>query len=375
MRRIIYAMKEIRKDQLADLKAPETRIKECDNMFTFFDHAMDGIKTGDTNAQLYEVMTSADFTYAIMEFVQRQTVPGYQRMEFPFEPLVWMDTTPNFLPVNRYQKRAGVDDLEYQGEKGTPRPGYVVDATKRQYQVYRWSKEYDFSYEALVNDDMAYFENLADDMGQAARRSIEKFVSRYYTNAVSIGALTGLGALYSQNGRLTTARISECRMGFGQRTDTRGEPINAELGYIVHHRGLVDVALTIQASQLVPELATNAANIVRRTVFIKDPYMTGTAPNLRWWGFTNWQANGVRPFVLARLSGRPGPLILRKRSDIEAITSMLGGGRPVDPIMGDFETGNIVLKVEDVWGTYIGGAGQGNYFDLRGGYYSSGTAP
>jgi hypothetical protein len=42
--------------------------------------------------------------------------------------------------------------------------------------------------------------------------------------------------------------------------------------------------------------------------------------------------------------------------------------------MGDFETGNIVLKVSDVFGTYVN-AVEGNLFDFRGAYYSSGTAP
>ena len=78
--------------------------------------------------------------------------------------------------------------------------------------------------------------------------------------------------------------------------------------------------------------------------------------------------------VLARRAGWPAPLILRKRSDIEAVTSILGGGRAVDPIMGDFESGNIVVKVADVFGTYVDGT-NGNWFDFRGGYYSTGTAP
>jgi hypothetical protein len=262
------------------------------------------------------------------------------------------------------------------GEKSQARPGSVVDATKRQYQVYRWEKQYDFSYEALMNDDLGYFQDQADLMGQSARRTLEKFVSRMYTNAVSIAALTVLGALYSTTGRLTSARISAARMGFGQRTDARGEPIEAELAFIVYHRGLEDTVRTIQASQLVPELATNAANVVRTGwTGIKDPHMAGTAPNLPWWGFTNHTANNIRPFVLARLSGRPAPLILRKDVDSVVVSSLLGGGRPAEPILGDFETGDIILKVSDVWGTYIGGSGNGNYFDVRGGYYSSGTAP
>ena len=164
-------------------------------------------------------------------------------------------------------------------------------------------------------------------------------------------------------------------MAFGQRTDANGEPIEADLVYIVYHRGLQDTVAQIQNSVLVPELATNAANVVKGTFqAIKDPYITGTAPNLPWYAFVDPGASGIVPFVLARLQGRPGPLILRKKTDMEAVTSMLGAGAAVAPIMGDFETGNIVLKVSDVFGTYVDGT-EGNLFDYRGAYYSSGTAP
>jgi hypothetical protein len=165
-------------------------------------------------------------------------------------------------------------------------------------------------------------------------------------------------------------------MAFSQRVDTRGNPINVGLTYIVHHLGLEDTVATIQNSMLVPELATNATNVVRSTFTpIKDPHMAGTAPNLPWYAFTNPNdSQNVISFVLTRRSGMAGPLILRRRSDIEAVTSMLGSGGAVDPIMGDFESGNIVLKVMDVFGTYVDGT-QGNLFDTAGAYYSSGTAP
>lgn len=374
MRKIIYALSEIRKGQLSDSGADNARIAEADSRFAHFDRLLDGIKPTDTNSQLAETMTSADFTYAIQEFVQRLMLPGYQRMTFNFEPLVKPDTLPNYLPVTRYQNRAGVDDLEWVGEKGQARPGSVDDATKRQYQVYRFEKQYDLSHEALVNDDLGYFSDIAVKMGEAARRTLEKFVSRFYTNATTIARLVALGALYSQNGRLTSTRISEARMAFGQRVDARNEPINADLAYIVYHRGLEDTVRQIQASELVPELATNGANVVRSGwTGIKDPYIAGTAPNLPWYAFSDYNANGIIPFVLARRAGMPGPMILRQRSDIEAVTSLLGPGAGVSPIYGDFASGNIVVKVVDVWGTYINGT-DGNMFDHRGSYYSSGTA-
>jgi len=356
-------------------EAINKRLAEVDQCMEFVDAELDGISLAAANMLLQETMTSADFPYAITSYVNRLAIPGYQRKRFDFEPLVWNDTLQNFLPHNRYQHRDSLDDLELVVQKGRARPGSKDDATPRIYQVYRWEKQFDFSWEALQNDDLAYFSDQAMLMGEAARRTLEKFVSRMYTNAVSILRLTNLGALFSQNGRLTSTRVSEARMAFNQRVDSRNEPINARCAFIVHHSGLMDTANQILNSELVPELAVNGINVVRNNFIpIEDPYITGTAPNLPWWAFTDWRENNVRPFVLARMEGWPGPRVLRKKSDIEVVSSMLGAGAAVDPILGDFDSGDIVVKIVDIFGTYTD-ATEGEYFDYRGGYYSSGTAP
>lgn len=356
-------------------EAINKRLAEVDQCLEFVDARLNGITPTSTNTLLRETMTSADFPHAITSYVNRLAIPGYQKKAFQFEPLVWNDTLTNFLPHNRYQHRDSIDDLELVVEKGRARPGSKDDATPRIYQVYRWEKQYDFSYEAIRNDDLAYFSDQAQLMGESARRTLEKFVSRMYTNATSIARLNTAGALFLQNGRLTSTRVSEARMGFNQRVDSRNQPINARLAYIVHHSGLVDTANQILNSELVPELATNGINVVRNNFIpLEDPYITGTAPNLPWWGFVNWRENNIRPFVLARLEGRPGPRIIRKKSDQEAVSSMLGAGAAMDPMLGDFDTGNVVLKVVDVFGTYTDDT-EGEYFDYRGGYYSTGTAP
>lgn len=374
MRKITGMLLDIRRLQLQKQGMVPTRLGEVEAKFQYLDTLLSGIKPTDTHNQLEEVMTSADFTYALQEFVQRLMIPGYQAKRFNFEAFIKPETTPNFLPVTRYQSRAELEDLEFVGEKGEARPGSLVDATKRQFRVYIWEKQFDFSMQALVNDDIGYFSDTAAKMGRAARRSLEKFVSRMLWNAVTVARLVGLGALYSTTGRLTTARISAARMAFNQRVDDRANPIAAALAFIVYHAGLADTVATIQNSTLVPELATNATNVVAGAFTpIEDPYVAGAAPNLPWYALADWGLNGIVPFVLARRSGVPAPLLLRRRSDIESITGLLDAGGAVAPIMGDFSSGNIVVKVHDEWGTYIDGT-EGNLFDYRGAYYSSGTA-
>ncbi len=383
MRRILSLLREYRKERLTAANAPVQRLAEVDDFYRVFDNLLSGVTLNESGgfdgpeSKLGEVMTSADFSNAFGDFVQRQMWPAYTQKRFEFEQFVKPDTTPNFQSVTRKQNRAGVDDLEYVPEKGEARPGSVDDAVNRSYRVYKWEKQFDFSMETMVNDDIGYLQDQAQMMGRSGRRTLEKFVSRFLWNATVIARLTALGALYQINGRLTSARISTARMAFAQRTDARGEPINATLKYIVHPSALIDTVRVIRASQLVPELATNAANVVAGDfVPIEDPYSGATAPNLPWFAMTDYRTDGIIPFVLARRQGVPAPMILRKKSDIESITSMLGSGGAVAPIWGDFATSNIVVKVHDEWGTYLdmGNLGDGNMFDHRGCFYSAGTA-
>lgn len=383
MRRIMNALTELRTIQLERRKKNHPRIQEIQEMFTFVDNALGGVHlngTGgfdDPETKLQEAMISSDFTFAITEFVQRRMWSPYQERVFDFERLVFLDTTPNFLPVTRYQRRAGVNDLEWVGHKAVARAGSIDDATKRQYQVRIYEKGYDFAFSTLVNDDLGYFNDTGAEMGRSARRTLERFVSRMMNNATTVARLQALGALFFTTGRLTSGRISTSRMGFSQRIDDRNAPIVGSLAYVVHHTGLEDTVRTIQASQLVPDgpgAASNAANVNRSGwIPIEDPHMAGTAPDLPWWGIVDHRSGGIRPFVLARRNGVPAPLIIRKKSDIDIATSITGPGQAAPIMMGDFATGNILLKVHDEWGTYIDSV-DGNLVDHRGAFHGTGVA-
>lgn len=374
MRKILSMLQEIRQLQVKAKGGVDAQLAEVADKYRYFDEQLSGITPTSTGTAIEEVMTSADFTYAIQEFIQRLMIPAYQVKRFDFEQFMKPDLTPNFLPVTRYQRRAGLDDLEYVGEKGEARPGSVPDATKRQYKVEVWEKQFDFSMRALVNDDLGYFSDFATAMGQAARASLEKYVSRMLWNATSLAFIVAGGVLYWQNGRLTSSRIAEARMGFNQRVDVRGNPIAATLKYLVHHAGLVDTVRMIRQSTLIPELATNAANVIAGDfVPVEDPYVAGIAPNLPWYALVDWRTTGIVPFVLARRQGKPAPELVRKKSDVESMTSLTAAGGGVSPLMGDFATGNVVVKIHDEWGTYIS-ANDGNVFDIQGVYYSAGTA-
>ena len=383
MRRILNALLDTRVIQLQRRDRDHPRITEIQEMFDFFDRALNGVtldgvgRFEHAEPKLQEVMISADFTFAIQEFVQRRMHGAYTTRQFDFEQFLSMDTVPNFMPVTRYQNRSELDELEYVGQKATARPGSVRDATKRQYQVYVYEKAYNFSFRTLVDDDLGYLNDTTTRMGRASRRTLEKYVSRMLFNATTVARLIALGALFYTNGRLTTGRISTARMAFSQRVDDESVPIAASLNYIVHHTGLTDTIATINQSQQVPDgpgASSNAANVVRNTFTpVENPHLAGSAPDLPWMALSDYRQNEIRPFVLARRNGIPAPLIIRKKNDIEAVSSILGPGTEAPMMMGDFLTGDIVLKVHDEWGTYIDGT-DGNLYDHRGAFYGVGTA-
>lgn len=377
MRVILEALRDIRAEQLKTA-GREARIAEVGEMYNWFDRSLSDVRAVGLGyegaSRLEEVMTSADFAYALGEFVQRLMIPSYQTKRFNFEPLVYNDTAPNYEPVTRYQNRSGLEDLELVLEKDEPMAGHVADAVVRRWQVQVWQKQFDFSMRAIVNDDLGYFDQQASLMGAAARRTLERFVSRMYNNATSIARLVALGANYSTTGRLTSTRVGTAQMAFAARTDVSGDPINVTPRYLVVPTGLLHAAQQILNSELAPELATNGINVVRGSFeIVEDPHIAFTAPNIPWWMMSDPRGGeNVRGLVLGRHQGMPAPFLFRKKSDMETIGSLGGTGAPASPLMGDFATGNIVVKVYDEWGTYVDDV-EGNMFDSRGIYYSAGT--
>lgn len=366
MRRCLQMM-----SRLAAIRRPEKQ-KLYEQLYPLIDDALDG-HGRLAESKFKEAMTTADFAFALGEFVDRALWPAYRRAVFNFAPLVFTDTVTNFQTVTRYQRQAGLDDLEIVGTKGVTFAGSIADAAKRTYKVYRWEKGFDFAMEAIIDDDLGYFRDFATLMGEAARRTLEKFVSRLYFNTTTIAGLQALGALYSTTSRLSTNALMVAWAAFNQRTDANSEPITTAPVYLVIHRGLRPTAEQILRSVQVAENANNNLNVLPPLRVIEDPYLTGTTPNLPWYLFSDSNLNGIRPITLVRMNAIPGPLIMQKAPDTMTFGGFgrLGG---IIPNIGDFMTGNIMLKVMDIWG----GATDATYAgltDYRGAYYSSGTVP
>ncbi|MCJ7831509.1 MAG: hypothetical protein MUP86_03200, partial [Dehalococcoidia bacterium] len=85
MRKILSMLQEIRQLQVKAKGGVDAQLAEVADKFRYFDEQLSGITPTGTGTAIEEVMTSADFTYAIQEFIQRLMIPAYQAKRFDFE--------------------------------------------------------------------------------------------------------------------------------------------------------------------------------------------------------------------------------------------------------------------------------------------------
>jgi hypothetical protein len=321
-----------------------------------------------TPAQLKEVMTTAHFSTYFADALSRQFYADYAMKVGAWRNYTYADTAPDFRSVKRF-RMSEPGTLYKRYEKGEAKATYITP-TKVEYGVEEFARQFDVSWQSILNDDLGKIRETPMRMARAATRFEDSFVSNLYDNATTQATLVGLGAPWSGTGRLTAANLAIGINAMMQRTDVGGNQMNITRIHLVIPPILQQQALTILESTLMAGVATNDKNVLPRFIagVHVDPYIATAAPNIPWYLFAD--PNEIPTVPVVRLQGIPGPWVYKKASDIE----MVMGTAPAAFGMGSFATGDIEYTVEDV----IGGgddASYGGVLDFRGLYYSSGTTP
>jgi hypothetical protein len=319
---------------------------------------MDGV-------QFSEAMTTAHFTTYFGTALSRAFYDAYEYQHGSWPRYTYADIAPDFRDVSR-GRMSQPGTLYLRREKEESKATHVEDLWIN-YGVQEYSRQFDISWQTILNDDLGEIKRTPERMAIAARRFEDGFVSALYDNATTQAALVALGAVYAGTGRLTAANLAIGLNAMLQRVDTGGEPVQVSNIYLV-----IPPVLQIQAADILRDLLQyggaggNVLASFVAGVFV-DPYITVGA-GTPWYLFA---APGEIPTVtVVRLNGWPGPVVAMKRSNFELIT----GSAPAALLMGSIETGDIEYQVLDVIGgwddaTYVG------VTDFCGIYYSSGTTP
>lgn len=312
---------------------------------------------------LREALTTSDFPLLFGDVLDRQMLASYKATPPVWKAFCRLSTTKDFKDSYRFAISGGDEALAAVNEKGEYLASdrseirYIINVTK-------YGRQFDISWEALVNDDLGALKDTPARFAKAALRTEHRIATGLYVHNVVL-ATAGRGNLTVN--LLTIANLETGLEWFGARTDVGGEAIAIRAKYLV-----VPPALELTARQILTSStkmwSDNAAgpapyptaNVVGSMglQLIVDPYIdildATSAGTTGWYLFADPADLGV--LECAHLAGHERPEICMKASDKVTV-----GGGPINPMAGDFATDNVFYRVRTVFG--------GVTLDWRGFYF------
>ncbi len=334
--------------------------------------------------RIREALTTSDFPLLFGDVLDRQMLAAYKATEPVYKPFTKQSTVPRISPQvggYRFSMSGGDGVLARVAEKGE----YLAsDRVELQYpiSVDKYGRQVDFSWEAMINDDMDALKDTPKRFATAAQRTQSSLVASIYANDVAGGIAHVVGGpLYSTfaaelnetAGALTIAFLEQGVENMSARLDVGLNPIHVRAKYLV-----VPPALEMTARQILTSAEKRYTGGAAGTAWpttnvlpqyglqlIVDPYLpawattkgTGASANTQWYLFA--EPSEVTSIEVAFLKGHERPEICMKASDKVSV-----GGGAIGPMAGDFATDNVFYRVRLVFGvarmdwrgTYMGGS-------------------
>ena len=331
--------------------------------------------------RIREAMTTSDFPNLFGDVLDRQVLAAYKATEPVWKAYTKQSTIRDFKDSYRFAITGGDGMLPRVAEKGE----YLAsdrEEAKYTLKLLKYGRQFDISWETLVNDDLGALKDTPERFARAAIRTEHTLVARSFANLTMAGAVHTVGGnLFSTNaaelnetaGALTIGFLEQGLETMAGRTDAAGEPIAVRAKFLV-----VPPALELTARQILTSsekrytggaagTAWPTSNVLPQygLQLIVDPYLpaaatlnlTGASANTQWYLFADPKELAALEF--AHLSGHERPEICMKASDKVTV-----GGGAIGPMSGDFATDNILYRVRFVFGggrldwraAYMGGS-------------------
>ncbi len=310
---------------------------------------------------LKEAITTDDFPNLFGFVIDREVMARYKAHVADFKNYFKMTTFQNFNTVERHKVVGADERLPEVSEKGE----YLVSEMSEgsyDHKVSKRGKQFDISWEAVVNDVLGAFNDIPERYANAAIRTEAWVATMTYAdangpaNALFGDTITDAadGQLITNEGTLalTQPNLTTTLGLMAAQTDANGEPISPMAVHLVVPPALKLTALAILNSTL---LLSDAAAPIPDMNVIKglglklhvDPYLPvrdTTAGNTTWYLFAEPSAGVAMEFSYLR--GHETPEICMKNSNKVSVA-----GAPLSSLSGDFATDNILYRVRVVCGS------------------------
>ena len=340
-----------------------------------------------------EALSTSDFPLLMGDVLDRMLLGRYNE-----RPPVWANylkrgTVRDF----RQARRIALDGLEgpyyptyLKPELTAPVEDNVLVETGYTTQVEVYEKATAINWRMLINDDLDAFASIPDRLAEGARRTEQRFATSLYVDAsgphasmytaAANNTVTTADGAVTNNPALSATALMDALNVLSRQVDAGGDPIIVQGVELVIPPSLEVTALNIfnspqwemnVAGGNVTGLANSGGQEVRLVVnnwiagrfrMSIDPYIPVVAStangNTSWFVFANPSTS--RPAgEVTFLRGYEAPAILQKTPN----TQRIGGG--VEPMLGDFDTGEIRYKGRHIIG--------GTRLDLKASVASNGS--
>ena len=328
---------------------------------------------------LREALTTSDFPYLFGDVLDRQVLAQYKATESSWKKYVRTSTVPRLYPQiggYRFAITGGDQRLDKVAEKGE----YLAstrDEAKYTLYVYKYGRQFDISWEAIINDDLGALQDTPMRFAKAALRTEQYAVVNQFADDDGTHAA---GNLYDKttanqiNGSvalLTIANLEAALEAMASWLDAGGSPIFNRAKYLV-----VPPALEMTARQILTSAnkmwlstaddesastawpMTNVLSSMGLELIVEPwlPVCDATNGNTAWYLFAD--PGDIAALEAGFLKGHERPEICMKASDKVTV-----GGGAITPMSGDFATDNIFYRVRHCFGiceldwraTYAGG--------------------
>lgn len=182
---------------------------------------------------LREAITTSDFPYLFGDVLDRQVLAAYKAVDPTWKPFVKMSTVPRIAPQvggYRFAITGGDEHLDRVYEKGE----YLAssrDETRYELSVGKYGRQFDISWEALINDDLGALKDTPTRFAMAAVRTEHRVVTSGYARNTGIYQAAARGN--AANIALTIANLETGISTMQSYTDPAGEIIMNRPKYLV----------------------------------------------------------------------------------------------------------------------------------------------
>jgi hypothetical protein len=314
---------------------------------------------------LREAITTSDFPELFGFTLEREILARYRVITADWRAYCAVGTLPNFNAAEMHKVQGNDTLLPLVAQKGEYLVSPVTQA-KYSRQVFKRGRQFDISWEALINDALSAFSSIPERFAEAVTYTRAYNVTDLHTSVTGPDTglygtpiadvdgqnVTNLGAL-----ALTIANLETTMQLMSAQTDVNGRPLGIRGKHLVVPPALEFAARAILTSALKQWTEVGAgggipvptANVVPQMglQLHVDPLLpvidASGDVNTTWYLFAD--PSSGKAIQMDFLRGHEDPEIAMKASDKVSV-----GGGSINPFDGDFATDNIFYRVRDVHG-------------------------